>query len=292
VRFTGSAPATNPLVNSMTIVGWNQQFTGTNQVDYKQGGGNGMVVDIMDNAITSGQEANAIGWESVTALNTGTARFPTAAQVTNGLFIRKSVAASGVARDYIVLADDRTFYLFVLSEVAAGTAGTYYAFMFGDIKSAVASDGFRTQIIGRAVTGGVNTNERLDQIDTTAINVRVGHYIPRAFTGLGTSVNNSKNGDTILGPGGGGGTLLGTVAYPNGADGGIYFSPVRITEGTTQVRGRMRGFWHFLHAIANVSDKDTFNGVGDLAGKTFFMIKTSGNSGVYAMEISDTWETD
>jgi len=65
---------------------------------------------------------------------------------------------------------------------------------------------------------------------------------------------------------------------------------VYITEVAGYIRGYMRGFYHFLHVIANLNDGDTFNGSGDYAGRSFMVVKTSGNSGVYVIETT-TWDT-
>jgi len=58
----------------------------------------------------------------------------------------------------------------------------------------------------------------------------------------------------------------------------------------------MRGLWAPLHANANFNDGDIIPGSGDLAGRTFMIVKiiynSASSSGSVAMETSDTWETN
>ena len=80
------------------------------------------------------------------------------------------------------------------------------------------------------------------------------------------------------------------LTYPNPADNSIYLSRVFLganTNATGFLRGYMRGLWDWLHA-GGVNDGDTFNGAGDLAGKTFLIIKNSPNQGLFVIETSNT----
>jgi hypothetical protein len=111
-----------------------------------------------------------------------------------------------------------------------------------------------------------------------------------------TAITINKHGDAIKGSG----TILaGTVAYPNVPDSGIYISPVWISENSVPVafntgiiRGRMRGFYQFCHAIGVLSDAEIITGDGDYTGKTFRVVLKGGNLGVYLIETSNTLETN
>ena len=90
--------------------------------------------------------------------------------------------------------------------------------------------------------------------------------------------------------------LAGLANYPNPMDGGVYLSQIWVHEPYTNpiIRGRLRGFWHFLHPVAcQITDGDTWSGTGALAGKTFMAIKpTAAGTGMFVMETSNTWETN
>ncbi len=275
--------------------GWTKPFTGASKAVFKQGGGNGFYLNVQDNGPGAGSfaEARAWGYEVATAQDVGTGQFPTAAQQAAGIIIRKSAAVSAVVRQWVLVADDRTFYLFVQT---GDGAGVYLAFAFGDLFSYLNGDGYRTIIIGRPTATentALTTNERLDLLGAVAA-VQEGHWFARGYTQLGGSVNCSKSGDGAWGTGGG--LLSGQMAYPNPTDGGLYISRVYVADHvTTPVnsrRGYLRGFYHWVHAITGVIDGDIFTGVpgSEYDGRTFLIIKQSGNAGIYVIETTN-WDT-
>ena len=192
-------------------------------------------------------------------------------------------------RPWILVADDRTFYFGVQSE---GTT-VYYGFGFGDFYSFVNNDGYRTMIIGRNATSNAAGNEGLDLVNNLT-GVTIGCYMARGHYGLGSAINFGKTGD--YSKSGGSGTLFGSLPYTNPADGGLYISNLWLSDPTTPpttgIRGRLRGFWQWLHPITNINDQDTFTGTGDLAGKTFLIVKQTPNAGVWVIETSATLETN
>jgi len=309
----GSAPAMDGTVSALidvldgclvngygakTAAGWTKPYTGTDLAAYLQGAGSGFYLRVNDAGPGAGaaKEARIIGYETMSDVNTGTGPFPTVAQMTNGMFVRKSVAADATARDWIVMADDRTAYVFIKSEVAVGVAGVWYAFMFGDFYSVVNADAYNCMIAGRVTENSATASvDKLDQLTSTGLingTPPTANYFARGYTGVGGSVATIKVGNYSLAAQTTPTQLNGIVAYPNPSDGGMYISKVWIGDNTTaptpSVRGWMRGFWHFCHPIASVADADTVSGTGDFAGKTFLFIKTSGNSGVYMIETSNT----
>ena len=282
-----------------TAAGWTKPFANSGSIGcYKQGAGAGkslLVNDDGPNGTSTFKEAWATGWEVIASIaspvGTGTGQFPTTAQslTTGHVVVRKSVTADSTARAWIMFADASTFYLFIST---GDTAGTYYAFGFGDFFSLDSTtDSFRCMIIGRSVenTSAV-ADEGMDLTSNLSAAV-VGSFIDRSFSGTGTSVLAGKHGDSAKA--GGSATLLGVVVAPNGPDSSLYLSPVWITESAAPaIRGQLRGFYHQLHAIAAWTDGQTFSGSGTFAGKTFQIVKQSANSGVYCIETSNTVETN
>lgn len=290
VRFTGTAPATPPQVNSVSYLGWLEYFSGTNQRDYRAGAGNQFYVSVNDNGpnVTSlGKEARAIGFETTSALGVGTGSFPTAAQVATFITWRKSAEADGgsTARTWVCYANDRFFYLLVLT---GDTAGKYFECAFGTINPLLGSDAYATILIG-AVSENSSGTRNLSGIVVLISQVNNGHYMPRAYTGSGTAIQVGKHGDSAKS--GNATTLIGTVPYPNGPDGGLYLSPVWVHESTSNIRGILPGLWHYCHAISNFTDLDIVSGTGALAGKTFTLHKTTSDGlGALVIETSDTWD--
>lgn len=245
-----------------------------------------------------GAEAYLQGWDSITDFNefavTGSNQFPTLAQLALGrgsVIGRKSTAPTAVARTWIAFADSRSLYFNVLT---GDTANVYYSFMFGEffsIKSGSVDTG-RTMIVGRTtVSSSAASIEKLDTLTNTLGSATQGHFAAHAFGGGGSSITLNKHGDTAKANSG---TILaGNVAFFNASDSGLYISPVWVVDNATStIRGRMRGFYHFLHAISNVSDGQVFTGSGEFAGRNFEVVKQTGNAGVYFMETTDTLETN
>lgn len=286
VRYTGSAPATNPLVNSVSYLGWLEYFSGTNQRDYRAAVGRQLYLSVNDNAVGAGgaKEARASGFETMSALGVGTGQFPTAAQVSTFLTWRKSLTADATARTWLCMADDRTVYLLILT----GDSTSYYPAHFGDLFALLSSDAYSVLITGRT-TENDNNHQNFESLSALGTTI-AGHYMPRSYTALGTSISIGKHGDGVKGVAT---YMAGTVPYLNGPDGIAYTSPLWVHESGSHLRGRMRGMREWLHAITALNDLDTLSGTGTLAAKTFLFVKpfSIGASGA-VFESTDAWETN
>lgn len=277
---------------SQTAAGWTEAFTGTNKAAFRADSGTRHYFRVQDDGGGTGgaKEALIRGFETMSDVDTGTGEFPTAAQsslTSNSLVIRKSATADGTDRAWIVIADDRTCYVLVFT---GDNATVYLTFGFGEFYSFVSGDAYNSFLIARATENSATlTVDTLDRVSTTMA-VATGHYMPRGYTGLGTSVQFGKHGDVAKSNGAT--ALLGAITFPNPADGGLYISRVWIHDNTTaptpNIRGQMRGFWQPLHTLASFTNADTFSGVGNIAGYTFLLQKTSGNNGTYCFETSAT----
>lgn len=284
---------------SKTGAGWTKPYTGTNKAAFQQGAGSGFLLRIQDDGpgAATTQEARVRGYESMSDVDTGSGPFPTVAQQANGLFVRKSAAANGTARDWIVLADARTAYIAIKSEVASAASGNWYAWMFGDFFSLVPGDAYNCMIIARTTenSSSVSSGGRLGNL-SAAVAPNQGHYAARGYAGTGGSIAVGKQGDAAKANGNT--DNYGVITFPNPADGGLYLSPIWIIENSNTVRGRMRGYWHQCHAQGSFADctnsnvGDTASGAGDLSGKSFLFIRPDGNSAVFPFETSNTLETN
>jgi hypothetical protein len=293
---SGSLVAVLDFCLTGSVTGWTRTFTSSSsgtvtRAQYQMPSGSRMSINIQDDAIGTGgaKEARIFAFESGSAIDAGSGQFPLAGQGVAGtggyLIARKSTSADTTARVWQCFADSSTFYFFAQT---GDQASTYEAFMFGDIYSLKSNDLYRCIIIGRASenTTATETTDTLAAINTAV----AGHYMSRTYGGGGVSTAVGKHGDAVKGSTT---ALNGTVQYPNGPDGTMYISPVWVHENASStVRGRLRGSYQICHAIANFSDGDTFNGSSTLVGKTFQILKSSCNLGVYCIETSATLETN
>ena len=327
VRFTAGTWSTNPLVNYSTTGQWTVAYSGTNALAFHMaGGGTGFYLNVNDNGPGAGgaKEARMRGYETMSAIDTGTNPCPTTALSSAGIIVRKSASADGTARTWKLHCDHRTFRLFIIS---GDSANVYFPFEFGDFKSRVAGDVGNCWIIGRESenSGAINNIEHYASqchIGATLSN----HFMFRAYTQAAGAIRCGKHSDasgyfgqavTFSGNvGGGSGVAGGLQGYMRNAfdsfnpeDGAVDVARIHLTEPTGSPtnyghrRGRPRGLWHLSNdAIGDptgaFADGQQYVGAGDASGKTFEIVKqlyayfsngSSGNLGM-ALEVSDTWE--
>lgn len=318
----GSAPTLNGTVGSLVALldaclvvgygakaaaGWTKPFTGTNAAVFRNSAtlGTGFYLDVNDNGPGAGvaREARLRGYEVMTAVATGTNPFPTVAQATNGLFVRKSITADTTARAWTIVADETVFYLFI--ETGDFTAPVSVStFAFGDFFSYKTSDAYRCIIIGRLTeNSGSTADDSLARVPTalaSMANTVTGHYVARSWSAIGGSLAVGKVIDYAkCGTGGGSGTCIGRyvagdgMTYPNGPDSGLYLSPIWINHSSA-VRGYLKGLWAPLQNRP-LSHNDTFSGTGVMSAKTFLVQDVhnsqlnSSTGGQVMVETTNTW---
>lgn len=280
------------LVNgygSKGAAGWTKAFSGTNKAAYRQGAKTGrlqLYLRVQDDAPGAGlaKEARMCGYETMTAVDTGTELFPTAVQMANGVFARKSTTADATAREWILAADHRTFRLHVIS---GDSLNVYLTIEFGDVRSRVATDQYGVQIIARPAEGA-GAGEAWHNIGgSAAYATQSAHYMARAMSGVTGAVQNGKHGETkhtSFGMGSGG------VTFPDGAGGKLLLGYMNVHDVTVPAwRGWLRGVWNPQHPADQFTNGDTFTG----GGRTFRILKGLGSTSYcYALETSNTWDTD
>ena len=310
VRLVSGAFTTAPLVQNATYLGWLQAFnSGASEWDYQQAPKAGFAqyyLQVNDNGPGAGtyQEARMVGFEAMTAFATGTNLIPTAAQLANGFFVRKSATLDGTARPWVLAADGRTLYLFVLT---GDTASQYYTAAFGDFYSYLAGDQYNVFACGRTTENtGVATAEWLMGYTAGSpplIGSVTGNYILRNYAGaagallVGKHVDVVKAGNVSAALG-----SSGALPLPNTVDSRAWVGTLWIHEIAQQtVRGYLRGLWAPLVQIAGLVDQDTITGADSIVNRTFTVFKyvedANGAAHTYGqtaaiLEISDTLDTN
>lgn len=286
------------LVNgygSKAAAGWTKAFSGTNLAAYRQGGGSMCYLRVNDGTGTG--QARAIGYEAMTDISTGTNPFPTEAQLAGGGYININATASALNKPWVLVADDRRFYLWtgyataMTSASVLSASATYQGvFFFGDIMSYKVGDSYGCQIICAASSAA--SSERFGA-GAAVGTVVTGHFIARNAAQTAGSVPNGAlndyfgaNSNSTFGESGG-------TAYPDPVSGGINLSRIRVSNGATTVaiRGHLPGAWAPASSLPG-SNGDTFSGAGALAGRTFILLDCGSTSvrGRVAIETSNTWD--
>lgn len=267
----------------VTVGGWTKVYTGTNKAVYRApAGGNRFYFRADDTGTTS---ARIVAYESMSDVDTGTQPFPTAAQVSGGLYIVKADSANANPRAWVGAVDDKRFLLWVNVNNATPSSSTSYgaATYFGDLKALGAGDLFASLIVGST---GASYSSNTFHAQSSSGSVLGGHYLARIASGIGSSAQAGKYSDV-----GNASSSMGSTGwtYPNPGGGELILSPIRVGE-VSVIRGTIPGVWVPQHPLYNiVNTLDTFTGSGDLAGKTFMFLQQYTNS-VFALETSDTWD--
>jgi hypothetical protein len=276
-------------------LGWTKDFSGTNRAVYRAPAGVRHYLDINDNApggTAGAREAIGLGYETMTGVGAGTLPWPA-----GNIWWRKSLTADATARPWVVIGDDRTFYLLVASEAA----GTYYGYGFGEFLSLVVGDPTRSFVCGHITENtGTAAQETLDRLSSgLALTIIGGFYAPHMFHGKGPAVALGHIGDGAKSnPGSTADTgLNGFLAFPNPPDGGLYIAPVALYDQSPQreIRGYVRGLYHQCHGITNFVDGDTFGGdstsevlpCNPYEDKAFVMVKQGPNAGIFTFETTE-----
>lgn len=304
------------LVNgygSKAAAGWTKAFSGTNTAAYRMSAvdGTGFYLNVDDSGPGGGgaREARMTGFETMSAIATGTGQFPLFSQLGIGIgatVMRKSVTADSTARKWYVLADDT--YFVILPETGDFTNPIMtMPFSFGDIFSYRTNDLYRCFMIGR---NAENTSFCLSEWFHAYLNsanilyhAMGGHFMARNYNGVGSSLQVGKHTDlSRMSMGvslnqnndgsGSDGQFLGTsnsisngsahcnmgcsygntvsFQFPNAVDGGLYMAPMWVHHSGF-VRGYMKGIWAPQHHLP-MNHGDIFSGTGPLAGKSFIAL--------------------
>lgn len=314
VRFYGSSDASAPvlrgntpgdLINLLTKclvdgygaksgAGWTKPYTGTNVAAFQTGAGsNGMCLRIDDTSVdSSNRAARVIGFKAMTDVNTGTGRFPLNDQESGGLkWFTHYTGTPSNARQWFLAADEG-FMVLMIQTYPEGMVGSpqHYreAYWFGDLVPIGPADAYGTVIQGKAYGSSANTSEN-HPLDSISLNTYSnGFYIACSYTGLGGSLRAGKAHDYVKSGVVGWGSN-GYLPYPHGPDGALLMSPVWVHEpGSTSraaIRGTLPGIWAPLQYV--LESGDTFDGQGDLTGRSFFAWRQGENR--MCVETTDTW---
>jgi hypothetical protein len=274
------------LVNGYTgktALGWVKAFSATNSAVYRAPSGLRHYLQITDTgALGRGAgDSGAFGFETMTAFGVGSGQYPTPGQLVNGLCWCKSQANDATARSWMLVGDDRTFYLAMNAQNTAP-----YIHAFGEFESYKAGDSFNSVIVGSSsFNNNTATMGAVAPQAYGAAGASNGIFIARSYTQLGSSL-----GAYFVGPmANAAGLGASGIAYPNGPDGGLYQGPVFVCEpgAGTPIRGRMRGYYAPLHAMPLVM-YDTASNIQGLTGVTCMAVTcTSSGTGPNAQVLFD-----
>jgi hypothetical protein len=271
VSGSPATPATGTITATKTGAGWTKSYSGTNKAAYRQGASsNALYLRVDDTGTTS---ARAVGYESMSDVDTGTAAFPTAAQFSGGLYLPKSSSSSN--RAWIVIATEKYCYFYAEYSGVLALAPMWF---FGDFDSDLStSDTYNTAIIaGTSASYSIGNGVSGQSTSTSA---QSGNYCARSYMQTGVSLQFYKIGNAVMsntsthfGAGG--------AAYPDPVSQGLLYTPIYVMEPTVIKRGKLPGLIAPLHNLP-LAHLDTFVGTGNYAGKTFLVLTNHSSAQVF-----------
>lgn len=268
--------------------GWTKPFAdGTYVAAYKQpAGSNGFYLRVDDNS--SATVARGQAYETMTNVSSGLTPFPTSAQLAGGVHIVKSDATSSATRPWMLVCNGPFFSLFVAHDNSA-TWASANGTAFGDIKTykAGGADPYGTVLIGN--TSSSYANNCIQSLSATIGSATSGHWMSRSYSGVGGSIAVSKTSDYAKGQNAGTTGSAG-IPYPSAIDGGLYVTPLWLSELTPTLapRGELPGLWNPLHNRPLANGDVWIPSSGSLVGKTFEAVNLYSNGQIF-VETSDTW---
>lgn len=274
--------ATGTITMKNAPLGWTRAFTGTNVRSFKGGAsGTGFYLRVDD---TGPNSARVVGYEVMTDVNTGVSPFPTDAQRAGGGHWPKSEAASSASRPWMIVGDDRGFYIH--SNHHSSIPGYGITVYFGDILSVLGSDPYSCALhaMGQVATVSLSgsTTEGLGYSNGTTASAA---HLARSYTGVGGSTQTLEGYDMVLPSASSG--ISGTqgtnsIPYPNPPDNSLLLSPFRISElGSKVLRGVFPGFYAVPQAVPDgvFSFADAVTGISALPGRTLRATKQYNTGG-------------
>lgn len=261
----------------VTTLGWTKVFTNsTTGGVYRAPTGNRFYYQFNG---TVAYQTEMRSFETMSAWNTGTGGSP----ANNTQCVNWYTNTTDATPVSYTLISDGTFVMIL---IYTGAASVGVAFMvIGDIISYLPSDAFASIMAGPS---GYNFHHTGHAVDTAVV---ANKKMVRGSDQIAVQKDCAYvTGPTILT-----GSYLGAgdTYYPNEVTGGLMLYPVLVVEQTpTVVRGRLPGIL-VPARVSTLLPGTTFNGTGELAGRTYKVFQLGGTSygGKVAIETSDTWRT-
>lgn len=288
--------ATGTITAKLAPAGWGKPGAEANLGAYRGSAGNRHVLRVDD---TGTMEARAVSAEWLTDIYTYGPISPVATQLSGGVYWRKSNTADGVARPWVLIADDRLMYLFASFSDTTGAAG-YEGYVYGETSSLRADDAYHTLIVGRPATGSGVYAGSFPLLHSPR---QDGHYWQRGISQFAGSARAGKSGIKInfnklgsvsvsgyynnittgcigskdaMGCVYAAGDHEGYPAIPALVDGGfhVFSSPLLFDGEALAIRGMLAGCHQPLHDTnGNATPLSVITGVAGLAGRDLACIR-------------------
>ncbi|MBF6987260.1 hypothetical protein [Cupriavidus sp. IK-TO18] len=279
--------ATGTITAKVSPLGWLKPFSGTNLAAYTSAdsGSYGMYLRVDD---TGTLDARVVGYEAMTDVNTGTGAFPTGTQLSGGMYAGKSSLANSTSRNWVLVGDERFFYLWVECNVAS--AGLMWA--FGDLVSYTSTDLWCATLSAQGSSQVAYAGQWSTECVSYSANA-AQPYMPRAAYGQPGSVKTSRVGGMMWNTGGASGAAGYTsnmLKFPNSTDNAVMVTHVHMAMSGSGLRGRYPGLFHCPQDLtgSGYNHRDRLPSMTDAPGRVGLMMRHGGPAfGVGANTVID-----
>lgn len=278
--------ATGTIFAKRSPAGFSKAFTGTNLAAYRadEVSSTRMFLRIDDTTIYS---AGAIGFSDIadqTAFDNATGSDPFPSSSNYGIARSFGNLSSSTSRPWIIIADDRAFYM----HVDYNSNGVYYTMsMFGDINSFSGVDNYQC-VLARSVAGAGGTAPAQGGPNSGLFsNVTGTMILPRSYTQLSGAVS-AYLGSTLMTTWGATGT---TIAYPDVVDNSLIIADIFLFQSSAILRGKMPGLYATLNIVSYTTGlhKTVFSNIDGLPGRDIMLLNGQQHSGMVGFDITGPW---
>lgn len=275
--------ATGTITAMYAPAGWEKIFSsGATRAAYRSldyASHNGLVLYVDDTGTTT---ARACGYESMSSIDAGTNPFPTAAQLSGGLYWGKAETTTGV-RSWSLAADDRR--LVFCPAYYSSKSGYAPSWQFGLAIGIAPSDMWATYITGspsaaEAITNNVANTAARGLLVYQNSSVDDGFYLARSRDGATLSV---KGGGRLVGVSTSGTNSLALAALVDP----LFGSPAWLFQGTGSAaipRGMCPGPLH-LHVHLPLAVAPGFTKIGSPGNGGVIFRCSEGLAGAWLLDL-------
>jgi hypothetical protein len=272
---------------SKSAAGWSLAYnSGTDYAMFRTGAGRQHYLWVHD---IPTQMSRCAGYVTASSFAAGTVQFPTEAQFSAGLYVRKSITASTQARPWIAWATNKAILLFIFggSTVITASGGGDSSLYFGEVENALSGDAYHSLLIAATDTSTSSTTFSTARNPVVAYGTGLaGHYSPASYTQAPGSIAIGKRSTAIYQQASSGATA---APYPDPCSAGLHLSNILVFEANLATRGVLPGVLNIGHAATSFTHLDTFSGNGDLAGRNFTIVGGGSSGYAIAVETNGGW---
>lgn len=301
---TGSpaTPATGTMTYRRTSANWEKPFTGSNKAVYRAKTGLRHFLRVVDDASSAGgvREAQLRGYRAMTSVDDGEEPFPTVAQRAS-LYCYKSNGADTSSRPWVLIADERFFYLGIQTTESPAnklfSGGGYPQWnTFGEMTAPTRENDQYMTVLGAMGDSNQHANSVWNgaffpiRRNANEGNSGTGYTLrgPSELEGIPVQYNCWGHGwdQNALG-------ALAPLAYPHPTDNGFYVMPVRLIQSRS-VRCLLPGLYESLHGHGNglLGNWSEFNGnIAGLEGRRVVLLQARSytETGLLAFDVTGPW---